>query len=439
MRMKTSPSVIKATAVTFLTILIVGLVRGPSFAGVRPGDFITAENAPEKVKDIVSPGTYYKVMHGMTMKIMPTGRIDWPPPYKDATEKYSEQVRLTADHRSIVGYVAGLPFPLLDLNDPDVATKIMWNNAFRPIFTDDYDLRFFDCDSVYEELGHKQSSQIAYFQIGHYAGYNLVGRVEVEPMPFDPDFKTTGRYWLFGLYPILAPQEIKGTGFVRWRYSDPKKGDDVWTYLPDTRRLRRLNETILSDSTTPGTAAHAWDPDHYTGFNAKNEEYNYRFLGDKMMLTVAEAQHSPEIQCQTDNGASACPESWELRHNYVVEATPAVGAENARDSKTIVYIDTELWFPLDANTYDRRGELRISNIHMVAYRDRPVPDARVAIYPFKRLYVVGAVSTDVQSGLATMCYLPGMETPEHECWYINMGAVDKNFFAPIAMVNAAGR
>ena len=51
-------------------------------------------------------------------------------------------------------------------------------------------------------------------------------------------------------------------------------------------------------------------------------------------------------------------------------------------------------------------------------------------------WVVGAVSTDVQSGQATMCYLPGMETPERECWYINMGAVDRNFFTVDAMVQA---
>jgi uncharacterized protein DUF1329 len=425
-----------------VAVLITALLLAPcgeAEAQVKPGDLITPANAT-KVKAIVSPGTYYKLMHGMTMKIIPTGRIDWPPPYKDATEKYSGQVRLSSDRRGIVGYVAGLPFPMLDLNDPDVATKIMWNNAFRPIFTDDYDLRFFDCDSVYGEAGKKQTSQVEYFQVGHYAGYSLVGRTEVEPMPFDPDFKHTNRYWLFGLYPILAPAEIKGTGFVRWRYADPLRGDDVWSFLPAARRLRRLNETTLSDSTAPGTSAHAWDPDHYTGFNAKNEEYNYKLLADKTMLTVAEALHSPEIRCETDNGASACPEGWELRHNYVIEARPRSDrASGARDSKTIVYIDSELWFPLDANVYDWRGELHISNIHMVAYRDRPVPDARVAIYPFKRLFVVGAVSTDVQSGLATMCYLPGIETPERECWYINMGAVDKSFFSPDAMVAAAGR
>jgi hypothetical protein len=66
---------------------------------------------------LVSPGTYYKVQRGMTMKIIPSKRIDWPPPYKEATEKYSAQVRLNPDHRTLVGYVAGQPFPLLDSND----------------------------------------------------------------------------------------------------------------------------------------------------------------------------------------------------------------------------------------------------------------------------------------------------------------------------------
>ena len=33
--------------------------------------------------------------------------------------------------------------------------------------------------------------------------------------------------------------------------------------------------------------------------------------------------------------------------------------------------------------------------------------------------------------------LPGRESPERECWYINMGAVDKSFFSTDAMVRAA--
>jgi hypothetical protein len=422
--------------VAALTMLGVLALSAPSNAQVKPGDFITPDNA-QTVRDLVSPGVFYKVQHGMTMKIVPTERVDWPPPYMDATEKYSAQVRLTPDHKSLTGYVAGQPFPLIDVNDPEIATKIIWNNVFRPITTDDYDLRYYDCDSSYERQGAQQQ-QIEYFQIGHYMGYDLVGRTEVQPTPIDPDFKTTGRYWLFGLYPILSPNEIRGTGFIRWRYADPRKGDDSWSVSAGSRRVRRVDESILSSSTTAGgTSAHAWDPDHYSGFNPKTEQYNYKFLGEKNMLATIHALHSPEVRCPTDGGTSACPEAWEMRHMYVVEATPDRSATNALDSRTVIYLDAEMWFEPYIDTYDRAGHLFRNHIYWLATRDRPVPDAKVAIYPFKRSFVVGSVSTDVQSGLATMCYLPGMETPERECWYINMGAVDKASFTTDAMVRAA--
>ena len=43
---------------------------------------------------------------------------------------------------TLKNYVAGQPFPLLDPNDPQMATKLMWNFSFRPLYTDDADLRF---------------------------------------------------------------------------------------------------------------------------------------------------------------------------------------------------------------------------------------------------------------------------------------------------------
>jgi hypothetical protein len=100
-------------------------------------------------------------------------------------------------------------------------------------------------------------------------------------------------------------------------------------------------------------------------------------------------------------------------------------------------MDSESWFEPYIDEYDQRGQLWYNHIWWMTYRDRPVPDAQVAIYPFKREFEVGAVSTDVQSGFATMCYLPGLNTPERECWYINMGAVDRQFFTTQSMVKAA--
>jgi hypothetical protein len=424
----------KTFAVAGALSLSVFLLAANARAEVRPGDTITPENAA-KIQNLVSPGVYYMVQHGMHMNIAPTQRIDWPPPYKDATEKYSSQVRLSDDHRSVVGYVAGQPFPLIDSNDPYAATKIMWNNVFRPIASDDYDLRFYDCQVEYVNPGGQQHV-INDIQVGHYAGYDLIGRTEVEPVPIDPDFQKTNRLWLFGLYPVLAPEEARGQGIIRFRYADASRGDDSWSWTPGTRRVRRLNESLNSSA----TGTQSFDPDHYSGFNPKTQEYDYKFLGEKEMLAVAHAKNSPEVTCQYDGGATACPEDWEMRHVYIVEATPVRrtnAANNVLDSKTIVYLDSEMWFEPYVDGYDQKGALWRTNIFWATYRDRPVPDAKVAIYPFKREFIVGSGRYDVQSGFATMCYLPAQNTPERECWYINMGAVDKDFFTTQAMVKAA--
>ena len=418
-------------------LLAMALVVGTASAAdnIKAGVKISPENA-DMVKDLVSPGLFYMVTHGMLMNIKPTRRVDWPPPYKEATEKYSSQVALSPDHRSMVGYVAGQPFADIDDNDPDAGVKIMWDNVFRPITSDDYDLRFFNCQSQYVRPGQSQQV-IDEIQVGHYAGYDLIGRTEVEPIPVDIDFATTNRMWLFGLYPVLAPESARGTGLIRYRYMDGTRGDDTWAWQPGDRRIRRLNEAFLSSATDAQTN----DPDHYSGFNPKTEEYDYHFLGERAMLASVHAAHAPEITCLYDGGASACPENWELRHLYVVAATPrrgsSQGARGALEKASVVYIDSEVWFNPYVDTYDREGQLFKTHIYWLTYHDRPVPDAKVAIYPFEREFVVGSTTVNVQGGFSTMCYLPGRNMPEHECWYINMGAVDKNFFTTQAMVNAA--
>ncbi len=400
-------------------------------AAVRPGEMITPRNAAE-VRQLVSPGTYYAITRGMELHIVASQRIDWPPPYKIATEKYSPQVRLSADHRTLVGYVAGQPFPLLDPNDPDIATKIMWNANFKPVATDDFDLRYFECQVAPFNPGGTQK-QLEFTAIGHLAGYFDIGRTEVEPLPADPDFKTTGIWWRAAAYPTIAPADDRGSGGMRYRYWDPNRGDDAWAFLSGTRRVRRVNEAILSAS--PGLST--WDPDHSGGFNAKPQEYDYKFLGEREMLACVHARNSPAHPCPTDGEATSCPDDWELRHLYIVQVTPRPGATSEiLQSKTIVYIDGEAWLNPYIDSYDRSGQLWKTQIYLSTYRDRPVPDAQIAVYPYKREFGIASSSIDVQSGLVTTCYLPGPDTTERECWYINMGAVDKDFFTTEAMTKA---
>ncbi len=178
-------------------------------------------------------------------------------------------------------------------------------------------------------------------------------------MPIDPDFKKTNRLWLFALYPVLSPQAERGDGIIRYRYEQPDRGDDDWSWSAGTRRVRRLNESIESTA----TSAQTWNPDHYSGFNAKTEEYNYKFLGEREMLGVAHAEHSPELKCSTDGGASACPEAWEMRHMYIVEAAPRPRTDFAGAAEQ----DRHLYGLRDVvqpyiDEYDQHGQLWLNHI-----------------------------------------------------------------------------
>jgi len=437
---------VTVTALALTTAVVTAAI--PAGAQVQPGDVITPDNA-SKVESLVSPGNFILVKQGMTMKIIPTGHLDWPPPYKDATERYSPQVSLGSDGE-LKGYAAGLPFPLVDANDPDAATKIMWNFQFRPLHTDDLDSR------GVEAVSHRAGSadEVEHFTFGHLGFYNSIGRTEIAPMPMDPDLMSTGIASRFGAFPILEPAEMRGAGIVSERYAIPGFDDAVWEYSSETRRLRRLPTTELSDTfgvATGGgagvqsggagsatTYASTWDPDSAYGFSAKIEDYSYRLLGERSMLASVEAANSPAEPCASDGGRTVCPENWEVRHLYVIEATAkprsAVGG-SVIIPKRILYVDSEGWFITASDQYDNNGQLWKTLATFHAYRDRALPNSTVAIWPFKRMFETALVDEDVSSGFSTVVYSPGPAS-QNDSLFVNMGAVDRDFFTPQKMVQA---
>jgi hypothetical protein len=427
----------------------------PAQAVVKPGDVITKDNA-SKVAELLSPGNYVLVREGMQLRIVPTDKLDWPPPFRSATERYSPQVQLGPDG-TLKGYTAGQPFPLVDPNDPQVATKVMWNFSYRPLYSDDIDMRFPEV-ATFDK--HAAGWPLSYYTVGHFAFYNNIGRIEVPPVPTDPDGVASGLRYRFGFYPFLEPSSLRGYGMVRQRHIDPKIEDNVWVFDPQVRKLRRESASVLSDSIGAlpgfsggggssggrgaggmgggsGTTAYAntLDPDSYFGFSAKIEAFNYRFLGEKEMLASVHAVHSPEPQCPQDGGRTICPEDWEMRHLYVIEANAKPGNDQTIP-KRILYIDSEGWFITASDQYDRQGKLWKTIATFDTYRDRPVPDARVAIYPYKRMFQLGLVDEDLDTGYSSVVYMPGATAPDRECWYIDMGTVDNAFLAPQALERA---
>jgi len=438
---------VSALAVIAATVT---MFSATAFAAVKPGDIVTKDNATQ-VQDLLSPGNYILVQRGMQMNIVPTSKLDWPPPFTAATEKYSPQVVLNPDG-TLKNYVAGQPFPLLDPNDPQLATKIMWNFSFRPLYTDDADLRYPEVASY--GSGDSKGEPLSYFTVGHFAFYNNIGRIEVPPVPTSPDYAESGIRYRFAFYPFLEPGGLRGYGMIRYRHMDPKIDDNTWVFNPQSRRLRRQSPEILADaigalpgfsgggqygagaSSGAGSYVNTIDPDSYFGFAAKVEDFTYKYLGEKEMLACVHAKFSPEKSCAADGGHTICAEDWEMRHLYIVEADQKPG-HDLSIPKRIFYIDAEGWFISASDQYGRDGKLWKTLATFNTFRDRPVPDAQVAIYPYKRIFQLGLVDESVDNGSSSVIYMPGKNSPEKECWYIDMGVVDQGFFNPNTM-EAAG-
>lgn len=403
-----------------------------SIAAVTPGDVITNENAAT-VANLVSPGNFVLVEQGMRLTIVPTGRLDWPPPYKAATEKYSPQVTLNTKGE-LQNYVAGLPFPFVDLNDPQAANKIVWNFSYGPEAADFIHARNIETSS-YRDVGPYGSflseilpAELFHSTAAHMVIYNSVGRTELPPVPTDPNSVKTGVRSRFYLGPILEG----GGAFLRYRFIDPNRDDAAWYYA-----LGRVSANMLSTST--GTTI--LDPDSYGGFGAKIEDFNYRLLGLRPMLASVHAEHSPEPQCPFDNERAICPENWEMRQLYVVEATAKPSAAPRKLTrngmtipKRILYIDSEGWFITASDQYDNDGDLWKTLAIFNAYRDRGMPTAHEAIYPFKRMIETAIVDEDIKTGFSTVSYMPGKESEEREGWYIDPGAAMQSSSAT-AIVN----
>jgi uncharacterized protein DUF1329 len=369
------------------------------------------------------------------MKIIPTERLEWPPPYKAATEKYSAQVRL-GEKGELRNFVAGLPFALVDPNDPQAATRAVWNYSCRPLATDDLDVPGVETVSN-RDRDEIPGQPVQRVVIGHAAVYNNIGRTEVQPFPTDPEANVTGIRYRYGAFPLLEPATPRGNGFLRFRYLDPDMEDNIWVYNPGARRVARVR---ADQSAAKGTAT--IDPDSSFGFAAKIEDFDYRLLGIgiKPMLEVVHASALPAPACEFDNRRTVCPEDWEIApalyrggDGEASRLASAIGTNGLDIPKRILYIDSESWFIAASDQYGKDGALWKTVALFTAYRDRSALDARVAIYPFRRIFQTAMVDENIQNGFSTISYTPGHETRNSEGWYINMVAVKQDFLDPHEM------
>lgn len=103
-----------------------------------PRTIVNASNAPGFFR-FLAPAAELGLKYGMTMRVVPTTRIDWSEGFTSATEKYSPQVALDKDDY-LTNYIAGMPFPTVSTTDPKAAIKIAYIWHIGPFMPDDFSL-----------------------------------------------------------------------------------------------------------------------------------------------------------------------------------------------------------------------------------------------------------------------------------------------------------
>jgi Protein of unknown function (DUF1329) len=414
-----------------LALVALALVTSPAgAASIQPGQKFNAANVSQ-IADMISPGVKWCVEHGMPITISEYKKIEVARRYREATEKYSGQVKLSPDGRIMSGYVAGMPFPNIDPNDPLVANKIMWNYDRKSLITDDVDLRNFDADTGTIYGGDKEMGVERHFLLDHLRSINYDGRLWQDPKPkYEPNTEEVQNK--SGLYPILEPFDLKGVGTISYRYLDIEKQDDTWLYLPTLRRVRRLSSAQRSDA----LFGQDTDVDSYYGYAGSPSWMDWKYLGEREMLGIMHAKNFPVKWA--DGGANfAFDDVWEPRKVYVIEGTSRL-AQYAY-SKRIIFIDKETYAVLYSDIFDRAGNLWKVWVNDFTFRKQAFPGAEIT-YEDEMGFLPAIIMVDMQLVHATKASLPSPRFPGEQGWYFNQGAsagTTPEWFTIAAMIAAS--
>jgi hypothetical protein len=363
--MRTMRTILRAGALTMLTIMMMSAVAWaqgtpsaaaavhptaapPSPQALAPGTIIDTHNA-QTYQDLIPAAAMLAIRHGLRLEVTPTHRMRWSAGYQTATEKYSPQVRLDKDDY-ITNYIAGMPFPLIDVGDPKAAVKIAYNWHFGPVLPDDFSLSPWSVNGYVADSNEPTEirpsndmddacDQFDFLRYAH--------RTEVEPRPtlganaLGVEWKARCNQWT-----TISMGGDMGEGAGIWiRYSNPRSNDDFYGFDEQSRRIRRMGIRLAY----PNKVCRRCHQPYWAYALPKTEIYNYRLLGTAPILACVAVKDEPAGIATRESGYALTQEPFELRRAYILEMVPA---QKNLQERTLIFIDSETYVWLAAEFYE---------------------------------------------------------------------------------------
>jgi hypothetical protein len=368
-----------AVAVGGIAVVLMVALRGQASpadpvdsdaAAPQPGTQITYANW-QNYKEFMPPAMqalfigehFWKMPADLQMEVGPTLPMPLPPTYLADTEKNAGRVSLRKlpDAGYIPqGYVTGIPLP----NPLSQSTL-----APYAIFYDLY----------YHYNPRLQHSIFCNYSGDSYGNFTASGQADVVYSQLthlsDPTMpttiSTTGNYFFAKYIQQIAPEQGKYTTSLDLTYEDITKLDDIYTYLPSSRRPIRSSDAARCAPLQ--NSDFTWE-DAALGPPGFPQQFEIKYLGEKRILALVHAVPTALKQCGTSTqlpGDYYYPAAkgvlpwgkpslgkWELRKVFVIEMSrlPAY-SQGYCYSRRVLYIDKETFLPLAIELYNPQGGL----------------------------------------------------------------------------------
>jgi hypothetical protein len=356
----------------------------------------------EQLRGLVPPGYLEHFNHpSVSIEIEATANYQAHPDYVAATEANAGKTTLAAAG-GVENYTAGRPFDperFDDVSPGEAGLMAAWDNVYRWQY---YGYKVDGLEMIYVLAGGGGAT-------GHEA---LIGGGKVDrslgqefhrvylnhlPMLADSGYRVDAagsdtRHFK-DYISFLEPFDVAGTTFVVERSLDANEEDQVNSYLPSQRRVRRLSAKERADNFMGSN----FTLDDFEGFSGRVMDYQWTYLGQRQVLAVTDSR---EERLRFGGELSDVPlDRWQVRPTFVVELKPRW--EGHPMSAKLLFIDQETLTGALALLFDREGRLwRI----ILPFYQRQQPDASTPERALETSMGVwrGSSALDLKAGTATV-------------------------------------
>lgn len=305
----------------------------PQVEGITPGMRIDKTNA--QVAATVLPSEIVKLLVAGDLAIAVQATTDLPLRQEYIESTLKNYGTASVGEEDLQNYVAGLPFPLIDSQDPQAGLKVAWNYRYRDRGET---VQYWPTNELRNSSGTVERTESFYvvFMFGTHRPDSAKNE-----SPWEKSGVYSKRYMR-----VLAPSDAEGRQILSLTYEKDTLMDDQWMYDPKTRRTRKA---VYNPYEAPGGGELL--SEDTSGFNGYIHAYEWKYLGEKIVLVPGPIRTPEPTLGGKGNWYPLDP--WELRTAIVVEATPK--ASHPLYSQRVLYLDSQTYANLYTLAYDRVG------------------------------------------------------------------------------------